>query len=67
MSGDGQSSPGGSGNLCGGVRGVAAAVAQPVVHHELQPSRDENVEMRHRHEAAAREQIAAHLPRIGLV
>ena len=49
------------------VRGVAAAMAQPVVHHELQPGGDEHVEMRHRHEVAAREQIAAHLPWIGLV
>ena len=49
------------------LRGVAAAVAQPVVHHELQPRRNENAEMRHRHEAAAREQITTHPAWIGLV
>ena len=48
-------------------RGIAAAVAQPVVHHELQPRRDENAEMGHRREAAAREQITTHLAWIGLV
>ena len=51
------------GRLCG----IAAAMAEPIMHHELQPRRDENVEMRHRHEAAAREQIAAHSPWIRLV
>ncbi len=42
------------------LRGIAAAVTEPVVHHELDPARDKNVEMRHRLEAAAREQLAAH-------
>src|SRR5262245_2471038 len=51
----------------GWTRGVAPAVAKPVVDHELQPGRDEHVEMRHRHEGAAREQIAAYLPWIGFV
>jgi hypothetical protein len=44
-----------------------AAVAEPVVHHELQPSRDEHVQMRNGHEGAAREQITAHLAGIGFI
>src|SRR5262245_24739005 len=51
----------------GWTRGVTPAVAEPVVDHELQPRRNEHVEMWHRHEVAAREQIAAYLPWIGLV
>jgi hypothetical protein len=47
--------------------GVASAVAQPIVDHELQPGRDQHVEMRHRHEALALQQGAAHQSRIGLV
>src|ERR1700758_487574 len=51
----------------GWTRGITSAVAEPVVDHELQPGRNEHVEMRHRHEGAAREQIAAYLPGIGFV
>ena len=51
----------------GRTHSVAPAVAEPVVHHELQPGRDEHVEMRNGHEVAAREQITAHLAGIGFV
>ena len=45
----------------------SAAVTEPVVHHELQPGRDQHVEVRDRHEIATRQQRAADQARIGLV
>ena len=60
----GQSSSGGSGT-CHGLSFVVAAVAEPVVDHELEPGGGEQVERRGRLERVAREQLAADEARIG--
>ena len=46
---------------------VVESVAQPVVHHELQPRPQQHVDRRRRDEFAAREQLTADDARIGLV
>ncbi len=46
---------------------VVDAVTEPIMHHELQPSRQKNIDGRCRHEFAARQQFAADHARIGFV
>ena len=48
---------------------VAGSMAEPVMHHELQPRRGKNVQMRHLNEFAffTRQQLQADHPRIGRV
>ena len=48
-------------------RRIVVAVAQPVVHHELQPCRHEQIEVRHGHEALALQQLFADQARVRIV
>jgi hypothetical protein len=48
------------------VGGVVRAVIEPIVEHELQPARGEQVEARRRHELAPGEQLATYQARVGI-
>ena len=46
---------------------VVEPVAQPIVHHELQPRPQQDIDRRRRNELAARQQLATDDARVGLV
>ena len=49
------------------INRIVDAMAQPVMHHELQPGAQQDIYGRCRHEIAARKQLAANDPRVGVI